>query len=47
MAADLSYFDVNYELSITLLGSVIIGAVFLGMAVHLIKRRISMGRWIG
>ncbi|MFO7967452.1 MAG: cytochrome c3 family protein [Archaeoglobaceae archaeon] len=47
IAADLSYFGVDYEVDITLLGSLIIGAVVLGLAVHFIKRRISLGRWIG
>jgi len=47
LAIDLSYIGIDFELDITLLGSLIILGVFGGIAVHWIFRKITLGRWIG
>ena len=47
LVVDLSNFGINFKLDITKLGTLIILGVIGGIFVHLIKRRITLGRWIG
>ncbi|HID43483.1 MAG TPA: hypothetical protein EYP30_06895 [Archaeoglobaceae archaeon] len=47
LSADLSFIGIDYRLDITLLGTLIILAVFAGLAIHVLKRRITLGRWVG
>ncbi|AEA47319.1 cytochrome c3 family protein [Archaeoglobus veneficus] len=47
LAIDLSSFGINFKVDITQLGTLIILAVLGGIAVHLAKRRITLGRWVG
>jgi len=47
LVVDLSNFGISFKLDITKLGTLIILGVIGGIFVHLIKRRITLGRWIG
>jgi hypothetical protein len=47
LEVDLSNFGMDFKLDIMQLGTLIILGVIGGIGVHLIKRRITLGRWIG
>lgn len=47
LAADLGFIGIDYRLDITLLGTLIILGVLAGLAIHVLKRRITLGRWVG
>jgi|Deesub1362B_J571_1020462.scaffolds.fasta_scaffold00281_26 hypothetical protein len=47
LAVSLGFIGVNYKLDITFIGSLIILGVLGGLAVHVIVRRITLGRWVG
>ena len=44
---DLHSFGIPLKINITQLGTLIITGVLVGILIHLLKRRITLGRWIG
>ena len=47
IVVDLHSFGIPLKINITRLGTLIITGVLVGILIHLLKRRITLGRWIG